>query len=135
MLPPRCFNAKLHTMKTTTAAKLVIFALIALFGIIAMTGCEKPEQPQPTQNGIVHWVITAETDTQVDYSFQFTDNKGTRIVNASSREPYVLDLISGGSYRIEWRTTTPHVNAYILWQTSPSQAGWSRSTKVAATKF
>lgn len=28
-------------MKTTTAAKLVIVALIALFGIIAMTSCKK----------------------------------------------------------------------------------------------
>lgn len=120
---------------TTTATRIVITALIALLGIIAMTSCEKPEQPQPTQNGIVKWVITCQTDTQVDYSFQFTDNKGSRVINASSREPMVLDLIAGGSYRIEWRTTTPHVNAYILWNTTASQAGWSRSTTVAATKF
>lgn len=114
---------------------LLITSLVYAVVVIALTSCEKPEQPQPTENGIIHWVITADTDTQVDYSFQFSDNHGTRIIHASSREPFTLDLLAGGSYRIEWRTLQPHVNAYILWNTAASQAGWSRSTTVAATTF
>lgn len=107
--------------------------LIAIVALLA--GCEKPEQPQPTLNGYTHWQITTDTTVDVDYSFQFTDNSGTRVIQANSREPLTLDLLAGGSYRIEWRTTTAHINAYILWNTSVSNVGWTRSTTIPATTF
>ena len=129
-----CF-LKINSYIAPMKRLIQLWLAISVVWLIALTSCEKQEQPAPLENGKAYWIITADTNTQVDYSFQFTDNHGTQVIHANSREPFTLELIAGGSYRIEWRTLQPHVNSYVLWNTQPSDAGWTRRLTIPATTF